>query len=63
MKRKIILSLCASFILYSCTDDDVLDRSLQDSSDNLGIEIVEVSGGNVVCGVITHRNTIRMAMI
>ena len=50
MKRKIILSLCASFILYSCTDDDVLDRSLQDSSDNLGIEVVEVSGGNVVCG-------------
>ena len=51
--KKLILAMCTASLLFSCTDDDSLSTNSAPVADNNGIEVVEVSNGNVVQGTRT----------
>ncbi len=53
--KKFILAICTASLLFSCTDDDGLSTNSA-SPDKDGIEVVEVSNGNVVQGTRTLGN-------
>ena len=53
--KKLILAICTASLLFSCTDDDGLSTNSA-SPDKNGIEVVEVSNGNVVQGTRTLGN-------
>lgn len=54
--KKLILAICTASLLFSCTDDDSLDTTLEPVAGKKGIEVVVVSNGSVVQGTRTFGN-------
>ena len=54
--KNLILAMCTASFLFSCTNDDSLSTTSDSTTDKNGIEVVEVSNGNVVQGTRTLGN-------